>query len=307
MHPTVRAALLVLLAACGSGTPEPSRAGRVRTPRGPIPPAVLQANVLGGLPPTFTDPCLLAMALEPVDDDRAGQRLDQTLLELTARSQRTARESVCALTLAQARLLRLARLGRLDLRAELARPEPDARVVALLEVRRRRDAALLPAVRELIRDPQVPVASAAVRAIVAMSDRQSMEALRMLAIDPTALQLHGLACRALWDMGDTGACGGRPRQDEPSALLGSSGGEDPCSEARQRLRSHDAAEVQRALGFFLSSQFVGMTHEIDPVWISCTNCEPGPACRPSRKRLRRIAKSGPSLASAFASAVLLLR
>jgi hypothetical protein len=262
--------------------------------------------VLAGLPASFDDPCILAMALEPVDDDRAGQRIDAALLALTARSQRSAREVVCTQTLAQARLLRLSRLGRLNLAAELVRPEPDARVVALLEAHRRRDRALLPQVRQLVRDPQQPVAAAAIRMIVAMADTESIEALRMLAIDPDTIQLHGLACRALWDMGVAEACGGRPRQDAVGDLLGGGGG-DPCAQAQQDLRGSDRAKVEGALRTFLAGLFVGMTRELDPIWIECSNCQPAPACPLPTRRLRRIARSGPSMASALASAVLLLR
>lgn len=298
---------LLVAAACGSTVPEPEPRRRPRAPRGPIPAAVLQANVLAGLPPTFDDPCILAMALEPVDDDRAGLRIGEALLALSARSQRTAREQVCTATLAQARLLRLTRLGRLDLPAELARPEPDARVVALLEVRRRHDRSLLPQVRPLIRDPQMPVASAAIRVVVSMADSESIQALQMLAIDPEALQLHGLACRALWDMGVADACGGRPRDEAVGDLLGSSGQSDPCAGAKQDLRSADPAKVEGALRYFLSHLFVGMTADLDPIRVACANCAPGPECRLPGRRLKRIARSGPSLASALASAVLLLR
>ena len=249
----------------------------------------------------------MAMGLETVDDPRAGQRLDQMLLELSARSQRTAREAVCTLTVAQARLLRLARLGQLDLAAELARPEPDARVVALLDVRRRRDRSVLPTVRTLVRDPQLPVASAALRVIVTMADSDSIPALQMLAIDPDSIELHGLACRALWDMGVPDACGGRPREDAVGGMLQGSTSADPCAVAKSDMRSPDSAKVDAALEFFLSSSFVSMTHDLDPVWIACTNCAPAEACRPSGRRLRRIARGESPLSAALASAVLLLR
>lgn len=303
--------VLLVLSGCASAAPEPepARAAHRRAPRGPIPAPVLQANVLAGVPADYDDPCMLAMAFEPVDDDRAGVRIGDALVGLSARSQRTARELFCTTTLAQARLLRLSRLGRLDLTAELSRPEPEARVVALLEVRRRRDRALLAAVRPLIRDPQVNVASAAIRVIVGMADAESIQALQMLAIDPEALQLHGLACRALWDMGVQDACGGRPRDDAVGDLLGMAGGtaQDPCTAAKQDLRSDDPAKVEGALRWFLSHLFVGMTAELDPIRVACTNCEPGPTCTLPGRRLRRIARGGPSLASALASAVLLLR
>lgn len=299
--------ITLLSAACASAAPEPGTTHRPRTPRGPIPPAVLQANVLAGLPATYDDPCILAMALEPVDDDRAGERIGQSLLAMTARSQRTAREVVCTQSLAQARLLRLSRLGRLDLAAELGRPEPDARVVALLEVRRRRDRSQLAAVRSLIRDPQVEVSSAAIRVIVGMADSESIQPLQMLAIDPERTQLHGLACRALWDMGVADACGGRPPDDSVGGLLQGSGGNDPCEGAKTDLRSTDPAKVEGALRFFLSHLFVRMTAELDPIRVSCTNCEPGPECRLPGRGLKRIARTGPSVAAALASAVLLLR
>jgi hypothetical protein len=303
--------LVLPLSGCASAAPdpEPARQASRRAPRGPIPAPVLQANVLAGVPADYDDPCMLAMVFEPVDDDRAGVRIGDALLGLSARSQRTARDLFCTTTLAQARLLRLARLGRLDLSVELARPEPEARVVALLEVRRRRDRALLPAARPLIRDPQVGVASAAIRVIVGMADVESIQALQMLAIDPEALQLHGLACRALWDMGVQDACGGRPRDDTVGDLLGSAGGtaQDPCTASKQDLSSDDPAKVEGALRWFLSHLFVRMTAELDPIRVSCTNCEPGPVCPLPGRRLRRIARGGPSLASALASAVLLLR
>lgn len=307
-----RSALLLLAflaLGCASAAPEPEAARRPRTPRGPIPAPVLQANVLAGVPDDFADPCILAMVFAPVDDERAGTRIGEALLQLSARSQRSARELVCTTTLAQARLLRLARLGRLDLPAELSRPEPEARVVALLEVRRRRDRALLAQVRPLIRDPQVGVASAAIRVIVGMADTESIQPLQMLAIDPEAIQLHGLACRALWDMGVADACGGRPRDDTVGDVLGMAGGtaQDPCATAKQDLRSDDPAKVEGALRWFLSDLFVGMTAELDPIRVACTNCTPGPACRLPTKRLKRIARGGRSLASALASAVLLLR
>lgn len=246
-----------------------------------------------------------------VDDDRAGGRMDQALLSLAARSDRSARELVCTGTLATARLLRLERLGRLELAADLGRPEPEVRQIAVMQVIRKRDRSALPQVRDLIRDSQLPVASAAMRALVALGDRDSIRTLELLSIDPDQARLHGMACHALWDLGVTDACGGRPRQEEAGGLLGTlSGGqaaEDPCASARRDLKSDEPAKVEAALIHLLVDRFVALSTPLDPVRSACVNCAEPEVCRLPVKTTRRIARRAPSWTSALASAVLLLK
>jgi HEAT repeat protein len=300
--------LVLLLGACAGSPPPPPRPHR--TPRGPIPPAVLQASVLSGTPAEYQDPCILGMLLAGVDDARAGQRVDRVLLGLVARSDRSAREIVCTRTLAEARLLRLERLGHLDLHAELGRPEPEVRTVALLQIVRRHDTAMLPQVRDLIRDPQSDVATAAMRVLVSLHDASSVPMLQMLSLDPDQTQLHGAACRALWDMNVTDACGGRPAEDAAGTLgLSGSGvaADDPCAVARRDLKSTDPAAVERALVQLLTERFLVLSAALDPVRVSCVNCAAPEPCRVPTRTTRRIAREGSPWARALASAVLLLK
>lgn len=221
--------------------------------------ADLQSLILEGIRPHYQDACWAGPLWAAVDRPVAGKRLDHLLTELGQKSPRTARENVCLPELANARLIALARTGRLDLTAELRHPIAVARATALRHAVLTGAKEHSPRARELLEDGDEYVRREALDAVVQFRDAGAVPTLRAMV---RRGELRVRACAALSALGE-------PEPDCAAAaqggLIGSMVGEppDPCREAQEKIASPNRSRQIEGLLYLLGDRFDRVSRRYD--------------------------------------------
>lgn len=202
------------------------------------------------------DPCRTPWFLGVLDDDEAGEQLDH-LLERAARSKV---EATCIESIAAARIVRLGRLGTLELETEMQSPLPIVRVVALRYALGTQPPAVI---RELITvalaDDDLDVRIVAYRAAAALADADLVGALtEVIPADETE---EFWRCTALARIAPSTPCA------EPSTVrevvpVGEVVPFDRCDRARADLATQQRRD---ALWFYLASAFRERIEPLDRI------------------------------------------
>lgn len=189
-----------------------------------------------GAPGLDDDPCLAAYLWGPVDAEVAGEKLDRAVRAKASGHEMRAR--LCHWSAATARLLRKARMKKLDLHTDLTSTFAGVRAVAATW------AGITGQVREL-------------------------PALRALESDPDdAVQRE--SCRARWTLGDAKACGGKPKPGGDAFATISGSGDDltpaeRCQDANDAVEKDDRPRLPEALFHLLAESFSRFDWRFDPL------------------------------------------
>lgn len=227
--------------------------------------ARLQRLVRSGLNQMSLGPCDAALLLGVLDDDLAGERLD----DLLARSVGTNAQTACSELIAAARIVRMGRLGSLDLEAELRGPSPVARAIALRYSLGTQAPAQTRALIEIaVADPDRDVRIVAYRTAGALGDPELAATLASAApVDET----EGFwRCAALSRLQPQPTCP-EPAQTRVALAPGEALPEDRCELARADITSERRRD---ALWFYLRSAFRQRVEPLDRIAANHLELEP---------------------------------
>jgi len=199
---------------------------------GPTDPARLERLVFGTRYSGFLDDAAEAALWAAVDSERAGRQLDDALVSASP---------LAHSTVAVARLLRLARIARVDLAAELAHPKAAVRAAAARYAGMTGATRHAAAVRALIGPPDRERAfyesfvwREAIDAVGALGDEEAVPLLSRITGtrgDPRAAQ----ACAALFTMNRPNACRGKFRDAPTNQMTVESSSEVECAAVMDEL------------------------------------------------------------------------
>lgn len=259
--------------------------------------ARLQMLVHTGLRHLASGPCRSAMMLGVLDDEDTGRQLD-ALHEQAARGNVMA---ACAEVIAVARIVRMGRLGELDLPSELANPSPIARAVALRYALGTQTPAETRQLVELgLADTEVDVRIVAYRVAAALGDPQLVEALS--AREPGSDTEKFWRCTALCRLNAEASCG------EPAEIrtVVPTADEDPPDRCARAGAEVAGAKRSDALFFYLGTAFRERVEPLDRLEASA---RVGDTCRLAESVEDTIlsSKSEPIEDQAIVAAALLWR
>lgn len=251
-----RAGLLACVVSIGAlGCPAPQR------PPAPSPgvegydEARLQALVRSGLRYMSPGPCRSPWLLGVLDDAEAGEQLD-VLLERAP----NAKTTHCVESIAAARIIRLGRLGSLNLAAELRSPVPIARVVALRYALGTQPPAELRAlITTALADEALEVRVVGYRAAAALADPALLDVLSAAA--PADEDEAFWRCAALARLQPSLECP-EPSDVREVVPVGEVEPFDRCERARADLETERRED---ALWFYLASAFRERVEPLDRI------------------------------------------
>lgn len=227
--------------------------------------ARLQALVHNGLKFMTPGPCKRAMMLGVLDDAASGETLD----ELLTKAANPNADATCTEVVAAARIVRLGRLGELDLAAELEHPSAVVRAVAIRYALGTQTPELASAlVKAALQDDEADVRIVAYRAAAALADESMVAALE--AGTPADDVETFWRCTALSRVHPTTAC------PEPSAARGvlEPGDAEPVDRCAVATNDLSGEHRRDALWFFTSIAFADRVRPLDRIEAIRRNAAP---------------------------------